>query len=131
VSPGNGSAIHPQPRRGGSKWLTGPLAWVEAALAILKDALALDGAGAKTAAGYGRMDVSPLTSSSSPTAWQSRLAAITMSNAAQDVPRLLSDLKGEARRLAAQALVKSLGRPLRDAKRKDKPWVQDLLKAAE
>jgi CRISPR-associated protein Cmr6 len=40
--------------------LTGPEEWADAALEILSDALATDGIGAKTAAGYGRMKVTPL-----------------------------------------------------------------------
>jgi len=38
---------------------TGPPAWTQAAYDILKDALAKDGLGAKTAAGYGRFKVEP------------------------------------------------------------------------
>ena len=41
--------------------ITGPEDWTRAALGILKEALARDGVGAKTAAGYGRMSVTELT----------------------------------------------------------------------
>jgi CRISPR-associated protein Cmr6 len=40
--------------------LTGPAEWADAALEILTGALVTDGIGAKTAAGYGRMKVTPL-----------------------------------------------------------------------
>jgi CRISPR-associated protein Cmr6 len=110
--------------------LTGPSAWVKAAYDILKDALDQDGAGAKTAAGYGRMEVTRLASSS-PAAidWEPRVRLITIGNAAHEVPRLLRDLQGGARRLAAQALLKKLADAAR--KRGDQPWVQELRHAAE
>jgi len=108
--------------------LTGPGDWVKAAYEILKDALDQDGAGAKTAAGYGRMDVTPLASSSL-VDWEPRVKLISINNAAQEVPKLLNDLRGEARRLAAQAVAKKFADFLK--KRGDQPWVQELRRAAE
>jgi CRISPR-associated protein Cmr6 len=112
--------------------LTGPTDWVKAAYEILKDALDQDGAGAKTAAGYGRMDVTPLESSSSSSSidWETPARLITISNAAQEVPTLLTKFKGEARCLAAQAVIKNLGKGALK-KRLDQPWVQELYRAAE
>ena len=59
------------------------------------------------------------------------LRMIDLGYAEQQVPRLLSELKGEARRQVAQAILKSLGRPLRRPERQTRPWVQELLAAAE
>jgi hypothetical protein len=85
---------------------------------------------AMTEATAGRMDISRLGLASSSTAWEKRAQDITMSNAEQQVPRLLAELKGEARRQAAQAILKSLGRPLRRPERQSKAWVQELMQAA-
>lgn len=54
-----------------------------------------------------------------------------MSNAEQQVPHLLGELKGDARRQAAQAILRHLGRPLRRPERQTGPWVQELIAAAE
>jgi len=54
-----------------------------------------------------------------------------MSDAEQQVPRLLGELKGEAWRQATRAILKHLGRPLRRPERQTRPWEQELLAAAE
>jgi CRISPR-associated protein Cmr6 len=106
--------------------LTGPADWAEAALAILRKALEEDGIGAKTAAGYGRMEFPPAPPAVD---WESRVRNIAMNNVGYEAPRLLAELQGEARRLAAKAILLKLGRL--GPNHKDKAWAQELLKAAE
>jgi CRISPR-associated protein Cmr6 len=140
--------------------VTGPEDWAEAALEILAEALEEDGIGAKTAAGYGRMEVpwlaerrraasatadpEPKTDSSASSgaavagpkpdwslSWETEVHLIGRDNAAQKVQLLLDRLSDEERLLAAQHLVKKLERKfLRDPKRQDKAWVRALLEAA-
>jgi len=108
---------------------TGPQEWVDAAWEILRGALEEEGAGAKTAAGYGRMK---MNMSSEPRGfnWAPSVAGLHMGNAASEIPRIFSQLQGEERRRAALAIIAKLGRPALRAKR-DKEWAQVVLKAAE
>jgi CRISPR-associated protein Cmr6 len=119
--------------------LTGPEPWVNAALAILTEALKSDGLGAKTAAGYGRMIVKPPVpvvprqgpSGGDPAKrwWDSWVGSINPGNATTEVPRLLRELTGEDRRQAAQRVARNLRDFLRT--RGDREWVQALRAAAE
>lgn len=109
--------------------LTGPAAWTQAAFQILKGALDQDGVGAKTAAGYGRMDLEWLNAPPPPIAWQPEVTDIRINNAAQKVPPLLAKLRGEERRQAARAMYENLKGNLKGAERRSQPWVQELLEA--
>ena len=106
--------------------VTGPEVWAAAALEILQEALEQDGIGAKTA-GYGRMKVVPRALPEK-LKWEPLVARLQFGNAPQEVPRLLSLLKGDERKRAALAMIEKLGRQGLNAK-KEKEWVQ-LLKAA-
>ena len=64
-------------------------------------------------------------------AWQERVRQIRATNADAEVPRLLADLAGEERRLAAAQVVRALGKKtLLGPRYKGRPWVWDLLSAA-
>ncbi|HEX4960987.1 MAG TPA: type III-B CRISPR module RAMP protein Cmr6 [Thermoanaerobaculia bacterium] len=108
--------------------VTGPEDWATAALDILKDALDQDGIGAKTAAGYGRMSVTPRALPEK-LKWQPIVAALHFGNAGSDVPRVLSQLTGEERRSAALAIIQRLTRRELKAKQ-DKNWVKLVFEAA-
>jgi CRISPR-associated protein Cmr6 len=125
--------------------ITGPRDWAKAALEILTGALERDGIGAKTAAGYGRMKVSPEPDGSarreaaaatqtrpaapSPPSWTARVRQINRGNANVFVPRLLAELSGEDRRAAAQAVLQQL-EPREVRKRQELEWARLLLEAA-
>ena len=115
--------------------VSGPEVWAKTALGILQEALREDGLGAKTAAGYGRMDVSGggprNTASPQKPVWENRVKGIGFQNADPEVPRLLKELIGDDRKAAALAIIKHLGdKELRDKKRRDKEWVKLLREAA-
>jgi CRISPR-associated protein Cmr6 len=127
--------------------VTGPQAWAETAMKILAQALAYDGVGAKTAAGYGRLkvagyEVPPLASgqssdrsrtesraSSTPAApsWSQEVKILNISNADQKVPQILDSLHGDDLKSAVAAIIKRLDRKaLKEKHRRDKPWVKRL-----
>jgi CRISPR-associated protein Cmr6 len=107
--------------------VTGPEEWADAALTILKEALAEDGIGAKTAAGYGRMSVAPRAVPEK-LKWEPIVAALHFGNAGSDVPRVLGQLTGEERRKAVLAIIqKFTRREIRN--RKDKNWAKLVLEA--
>lgn len=128
--------------------VTGPKAWAETAMKILAQALAYDGVGAKTAAGYGRLKVEGYAvppaaasgqssegssrkseSSAAPAApgWSQKVKILNISNADQQVPTLLESLQGDELKRAAAAIIAQLGRKdLKDKRRRDKPWVKRL-----
>lgn len=134
--------------------LSGPREWAEAAMDFLVIGLKEDGIGAKTAAGYGRMEVDwvpkrirllakprPANKGSKRAGrqeaapihipWEPRVKAIFPGNAEQEVPRLLADYQGVERHAAARKVVENLGKKyLRDPKRSEKEWVKKLLEAA-
>jgi CRISPR-associated protein Cmr6 len=118
--------------------LSGPQRWAERALEILVGALAGDGIGAKTAAGYGRMKVvggaAPGLEGTVPRKhlppWQPRAAAVNLGNAGHYVPQLLQEYTGEDRRALVQAIIEKLTRrTCREALRKEKVWARLLLEA--
>lgn len=119
--------------------LTGPETWVDAAFSILTEALREDGLGAKTAAGYGRIEVKPSSvavprhdppgGTAGKKWWDSWVGSIGPGNAVGEVPRVLRDLSGEDRRLAARRLVRNLKDTLK--KNEEKDWVKELRAAAE
>lgn len=95
----------------------------------LKEGLATWGAGGKTAAGYGYLNVEAARPPAPPIDWKARLRRVQHQNADQETPRLLADLSGPDRQEAARAIVQQLTRSwLR--KREDRPWVQELFAAA-
>lgn len=65
-----------------------------------------------------------------PVSWEARVKRIGMNNADQEVPKLLSELRGESRRLIASWLLDRLKKNLRQPKHKNKPWVIQLRAAA-
>jgi CRISPR-associated protein Cmr6 len=136
--------------------LSGPKEWASAAMDLLTIGLREHGIGAKTAAGYGRLDVSweprhvqllpapkesgnggsrPATAPPPPGAgrlhWQLIVKGLDRNNAAAKVPELLKDYQGAERLDAARAAIAKLDRKwLNDAKRREKDWVKALLAAA-
>jgi CRISPR-associated protein Cmr6 len=110
--------------------VTGPEEWADAAMAILRDALEMDGIGAKTAAGYGRLRVA-LPPKPKPPGWEAMLIELDFGSAGDRVPRILGALKGEELRSAARAIISKLDRKaLREKKRRDKDWVKRLFELA-
>lgn len=116
--------------------LEGPMEWVSAAWQILQAALAEEGIGAKTAAGYGRMKLGV-----SETAEREKKVR---ENAIQQIERLKNIKAGDAQHLirtiftnlpddlkpaGARAILFALGKKWEKANA-DKPWVQILLSAA-
>jgi CRISPR-associated protein Cmr6 len=118
--------------------VTGPEEWAQAAMEILTEALQRDGIGAKTAAGYGRMNVAlesnrraqRSTPAPQKPQWEARVQNVQPGNAELQVTQILKDFSGEERQRAAAAIVKNLGKFLRDEKRRDKEWVRLLREAA-
>lgn len=112
--------------------VTGPEPWAKAAMEILLLALAEEGVGAKTAAGYGRMRPTATPAAPAPPTapnWQLVVNVIEPGDAAHRVPELLKGLSGKERSEAAKAIVAKLGRKwLKD--RAEKEWVKALFEAA-
>jgi hypothetical protein len=65
-----------------------------------------------------------------PVSWEARVKGIDMHNADQEVPRLLSELTGETKRLVASWLLDRLKKNLRQPKHKNKQWVIQIREAA-
>lgn len=65
-----------------------------------------------------------------PVSWETRVKRIGMHNADQEVPRLLSELTDEPKRLVASWLLDRLKKNLRQPKHKNKRWVIQLREAA-
>jgi CRISPR-associated protein Cmr6 len=109
--------------------LTGPQEWAEKAMEILKIALEDYGAGAKTAAGYGRMQVT-IKAAPAKVNWEPMIKGVNAGNAGNLVPRVLQAVQGEERSRAAKAIIESMGgrRFLRSYK--DKNWAKLLIEAA-
>jgi len=131
----------------------GPPAWTDVALAILKLALRREGIGAKTAAGYGRLDLEYMSAAEAEdhvtrraaeaAAEQAQTAArakldhqhrvtillnnLKVNNASTSLPELFA-LTDEADRLAlAQQCEQHLTpKVVRNAQREDKAWVRPL-----
>jgi CRISPR-associated protein Cmr6 len=109
--------------------VTGPEDWATAALDILKDALAQDGIGAKTAAGYGRMSVTPRALPEK-LKWAPIVASLHLGNVGSEVPRILGQLTGEERRRAALAIIEKLTRNVVRHRAADgKDWAKLVLEA--
>ncbi len=109
--------------------VTGPEDWATAALDILKDALAQDGIGAKTAAGYGRMSVAPRALPEK-LKWEPIVASLNLGNVGSEVPRILGKLTGEERRRAVLAIIERFTR--REVRRRaaeGKNWAKLVLEA--
>jgi CRISPR-associated protein Cmr6 len=117
----------------------------------LVEGLTTQGAGGKTAAGYGYFAVEGRTPPEvalgpptvAPTAprstgdampvaldWEARVRDIGMGDADRKVPQLLQQLTGEPRRQAALRLLEKFKKNLRDQKHRDKDWVVQLREAA-
>jgi len=117
--------------------VTGPKRWADRALEILAVALADDGIGAKTGAGYGRLRlVSGGTASMAARAsnlppWPPQVRTLNLGNVGTEVPRLLGQYAGEAPAVA-RAIVEQLGRDAyRVALRKEKKWALLIREAEE
>jgi CRISPR type III-B/RAMP module RAMP protein Cmr6 len=63
--------------------------------------------------------------------WEAWVRRIGMGEAEGQVPRMLQELTGEPRRLAARDLLKKLKKNLKDAKKQNKDWVLRLREAAD
>jgi CRISPR type III-B/RAMP module RAMP protein Cmr6 len=116
----------------------------------LVQGLTSEGAGGKTAAGYGYFQVTgperdrqeerrepragAVVAPGAPPAgpdWEARVRGIGMGEADRKVPELLKELTGEARRLAARALLAKFKKNLREEKHRTKPWALKLREAAQ
>ena len=134
--------------------LEGPAAWTDVAIAILKLALRQDGVGAKTAAGYGRLEVAYTSAAEAEamaaeravraTTEQARLAELAkldrkrrvdallrglkVNNASTSLPELLglADDDAERHALALACEERLTKKVVRNAQREDKPWVRPL-----
>lgn len=122
--------------------LQGPPAWTDAAMVILQRALRQDGIGAKTAAGYGRLDLTytPESELAAQAARQAEALAaeqlrrnegllrdLKPGTVAQVLPRVLAMPDGPARTATARACAHRLGKKwLKDNKDRN-PLVAQLL----
>lgn len=130
--------------------LEGPEEWTKVAMQILADALEEDGVGAKTAAGYGRLQVAGYSAEArkqqrqeeaerierEARARQEALAQIeamkrdlAMPNARQRVPHILNTVPKETGTDTAKWIIQKLGRKSLKGKA-DQDWVQQLFAAA-
>jgi CRISPR-associated protein Cmr6 len=110
--------------------VTGPEEWTQTALDILKIALEESGAGAKTAAGYGRMRLA-IKPPPPKVNWEGMIKGLDFSKAPNRVPEVLQLVKGDERRRAATAMIELLGKKaLREKHRRDLTWVKELIEAA-
>lgn len=121
--------------------LEGPHVWVDAAAGLLKRGLAEHGIGAKTAAGYGRMELkySPMgelaerkrqEEEARKREFVARVARVTRQNAAQEVPEILRSVPEEWQREFALSIKERLTEKwLKE--RGNKEWVQRLNAAAD
>jgi TIR domain len=66
-----------------------------------------------------------------PFSWAAQLQGIGMHNADREVPRLLKELHGDSRSIAALFLMERLKKNIRKSKHRDKPWVIALREAAQ
>jgi hypothetical protein len=67
---------------------------------------------------------------SAPPSWENRIRGIGWGNAAPIVSDLLSAHTGDTRREIAKAILEKMGGRREVQKKKDRPWVQELLEAA-
>jgi CRISPR-associated protein Cmr6 len=110
--------------------VTGPEEWTNTAMSILQIAVEENGAGAKTAAGYGRLRL-VIKPPPEKINWEAMIRGLGFGNAGNVVPRVLQALKDDERRRAANAIIGLLERKtLREKNHRDKPWVKELLAAA-
>jgi CRISPR-associated protein Cmr6 len=122
--------------------LEGPAAWTDAAMTFLKRALEHEGIGAKTAAGYGRLDLD-YTPELERAAVQAANDAAQAAGRLQEINRLINGLKvgdstanlprlfalcrDDERHEVAKRCEDKLGRkPVRSAIKDQKTWVQPL-----
>lgn len=109
--------------------VTGPQEWAETAMAILKIAVEENGAGAKTAAGYGRMQLE-VKKPPVKVNWEPLAQSLGAGNADRVVPQVLHMVDGEERLRAAKAMMLRLGGRKGLKTHKDKEWAQQLITAA-
>jgi CRISPR-associated protein Cmr6 len=107
--------------------VTGPAAWADAALVILSAALAEDGLGAKTAAGYGRFKVEREPVVRAPS-WEERIKGLTMGFAGTLVPDVLHSLRHfpTERQRAALKMIELLGGRKSLRPHREKAWAKEL-----
>jgi CRISPR-associated protein Cmr6 len=112
--------------------VTGPPAWADAALSLLTEALAEDGLGAKTAAGYGRFKVEREAAVRQPS-WEQRIEGLNLSFAGTLVPAVLASLADDLaeRRRAALRIIEVLGGRKSLRAHREKPWLKELYEAAK
>jgi CRISPR-associated protein Cmr6 len=108
--------------------VTGPEEWTDTAIQILKIAVEESGAGAKTAAGYGRMCLE-IKKPPEKINWEPMIQGLGLGNAGNVVPRVLGLLQGDERRKAAKAMIELLTRKALK-KNQEKTWAKDLAAAA-
>jgi CRISPR-associated protein Cmr6 len=130
-------------------FLTGPPnGWLDRATQLLADALELDGVGAKTALGYGRLRIEghPARKGATPGGTtaravdpprdplgdfrkrvEGRLRSLAAGNAADEVPRLLAECPAEGQIDLARAIEAKLRRKWLEARR-GTPWAAELLR---
>lgn len=134
--------------------LEGPDAWTDVAMTLLKRALRRDGIGAKTAAGYGRLDLAYTSAQEAAlvaaeeaartAAEQARRAEqgnldrqrridallrdLKVNNASTSLPALFALAADDAERhaLALQCQTRLDKKVVRNAQREDRPWVRPL-----
>jgi CRISPR-associated protein Cmr6 len=108
--------------------VTGPQEWAETAMAILKIAVEENGAGAKTAAGYGRMQL-VIKGPPDKAPWEQMIKGMNPGNAGNVVPRVFQLVQGEELRRAAKAMIETMGHKVLK-NHKDKEWAKQLFAAA-
>jgi hypothetical protein len=74
--------------------------------------------------------ISVAPAASAPQGWESRIRGIGWGNASPIVSDLLSAHTGNTRREIAKAILEKMGGRREVQKKKDRPWVQELLEAA-
>ena len=72
-----------------------------------------------------------VSSTPAPPSWEARIRGINWGNAGPIVSELLTELVGDSRREAVKAIIEKMGGRRALRAKKDKPWVQALLEAAE
>jgi len=107
--------------------VTGPKEWADTAMEILKIAVEENGAGAKTAAGYGRMQLE-VKKVPEKVNWEPMIKGLNAGNAGTVVPRVFQVVHGEERLRAAKEMIETVGRRTLRAHR-DKEWAKLLIAA--
>jgi hypothetical protein len=70
-----------------------------------------------------------VSSTSAPPSWKARIQGLGWGNAGPIVSELLSELKGDTRREAANAIIEKMGGKREFKAKREKPWVKELFEA--